>query len=177
VLDPLAEAALRVRAGDAAAFQVIVNTTGNALVRLSARMLGSLADAEDVVQEAYIKAYRSLATGQFDGRSSVKTWLYRIVTHASIDAMRSRSRRPPVADTASEPSYDGQALAEAHVALTELSDLLGELPPDQRAALVLKSVEGFTAPEIAELMGSTEGAVEQLLVRGRATLRQKGRGS
>ena len=149
-----------------------MNTTGNALVRLSARMLGNLSEAEDVVQEAYIKAYGSLARGQFDGRASVKTWLYRIVTHGTIDAMRNRARQP-LADTDLEPSYDGQALAEAHLALAELSSMLDALPPDQRAAIVLKTVEGFTAPEIAELLGSSEGAVEQLLVRGRATLRRK----
>ena len=172
-MDTLEEAARRVATGDAAAFRQIVKATNDSLVRLGARMLGSVSDAEDVVQEAYMKAYRSLTQGRFDGRSSVRTWLYRIVTHASIDALRSRARRPVLDDAATEPSLDGVASAEAHVALRELASWLQALPPDQRAAVVLKSVEGLTSAEVAEVMETTEGAVEQRLVRARATLREK----
>jgi RNA polymerase sigma-70 factor (ECF subfamily) len=171
-VDPLDEAARRVASGDTAAYERIVNATSRSLVRLSARMLGSVADAEDVVQECFVKAYRSITAGKFDGRSSVKTWLYRIVTHASIDALRTRSRRP-LADDPVHTSFGGAEVAEARVALVELSTWLDALPPDQRAALVLKAVEGFTTSEIAEILVTSEGAVEQRLVRARATLRDK----
>ena len=138
-------------------------------------MLGNVVDAEDVVQEAYVKAYRALMTGEFDGRANVSTWLYRIVTNQAIDAMRSRARRHKPTDTADEATSD-LASAEQKLALAELSDWMDELPPDQRAALVLKAVEGLTSPEIAEVLQCSEGAVEQRLVRARAQLRKRSEG-
>jgi RNA polymerase sigma-70 factor, ECF subfamily len=174
-LENLTEAVTRVRSGDAAAFQRIVDATSARLVRLAARMLGSVVDAEDVVQEAYVKAYRALMTGEFDGRANVSTWLYRIVTNQAIDAMRGRARRPKPTDTADE-SISDLASAEQQLALAELSDWMSELPPDQRAALVLKAVEGMTSPEVAEILQCSEGAVEQRLVRARAALRKRSEG-
>jgi RNA polymerase sigma-70 factor, ECF subfamily len=174
-LDNLTEAVSRIRSGDAAAFQQVVGATSARLVRLAARMLGNVVDAEDVVQEAYVKAYRSLMTGEFDGRANVSTWLYRIVTNQAIDAMRSRARRPKPTDTADESTSD-LASAEEKLALTELSDWMEDLPADQRAALVLKAVEGLTSPEIAEILQCSEGAVEQRLVRARAALRKRSEG-
>jgi RNA polymerase sigma-70 factor, ECF subfamily len=174
-LENLGEAVQRVRSGDTAAFQQIVDATSARLVRLGARMLGNVVDAEDVVQEAYVKAYRALISGEFDGRANVSTWLYRIVTNQAIDAMRSRTRRPKPTDTADETTSD-LASAEQKLALTELVDWMNELPPDQSAALVLKAVEGMTSPEIAEILQCSEGAVEQRLVRARATLRKRSEG-
>jgi RNA polymerase sigma-70 factor, ECF subfamily len=172
-LDQLDLAVQRVLKGDMSAFQLIVDQTSTRLVRVSARIMGNVADAEDVVQEAYVKAYRSLTQGQFDGRSKVETWLYRIVVNRAIDAKRSRARDAVPSDTLEELGWDGAASAEAHVALVELDDLLRTLPADQRAALILRSIEGFSAAEIADMLSSTEGAVEQLLVRARAALRQR----
>ncbi|MBX3125592.1 MAG: sigma-70 family RNA polymerase sigma factor [Polyangiaceae bacterium] len=176
-MDTLEEAAARVRRGDTAAFQSIVTSTSDSLVRLSARILGNVSDAEDVVQESMVKAYRALVAEQFDGRSSVKTWLYRIVTHGSIDALRKRRRERTTSDEGIEAGWDGLALAEARLALQELTDWLAALPEEQRVAIVLKSVEGLSTPEIAEILECSEGAVEQRLVRARATLRQKRSGS
>lgn len=174
-MDNLTEAVARIRRGEAAAFQQVVDATSARLVRLAARMLGNVMDAEDVVQEAYVKAYRSLMTGEFDGRANVSTWLYRIVTNQAIDAMRSRARRPKPTDTADDSTSD-LASAEQQLALAELSDWMSDLPPDQRAALVLKAVEGMTSPEIAEVLQCSEGAVEQRLVRARAALRKRSEG-
>lgn len=171
-MDNLDEAVARVRSGDTAAFQRIVDETSARLVRLAARMMGSVVDAEDVVQEAYVKAYRALSTGEFDGRANVSTWLYRIVTNQAIDSMRGRARRPKATDTADETMSD-LASAEQKLALAELSDWMSDLPPDQRAALVLKAVEGLTSPEIAEVLQCSEGAVEQRLVRARTALRKR----
>jgi RNA polymerase sigma-70 factor (ECF subfamily) len=133
-------------------------------------MMGNLADAEDVVQDAYVKAYRSLVEGRFDSRSKVDTWLYRIVTNTAIDAMRSKSRRRED-DVAVEGATAGDA--ESRLALAELDDWLKDLPPDQRVALTLTAIEGMSAPEAAEVLGVSEGAVEQRVVRARATLREK----
>lgn len=171
-MDNLGEAVERVRLGDIAAFQRIVDATSARLVRLAARMLGNVIDAEDVVQEGYVKAYRALMSGEFDGRANVTTWLYRIVTNQAIDAVRSRKRRPQPTDTADE-SISDLASAEQKLALAELEDWMSDLPADQKAALVLKAVEGLTSPEIAEVLQCSEGAVEQRLVRARATLRKR----
>lgn len=135
--------------------------------------MGNQADAEDVVQEAYVKAFRALKAGEFDRRSSTATWLYRIVVNGAIDAKRSRTRRAEQTDVQVDPSWDGAALAEARLALSELDEWLDALPPDQRAALVLQSLEGLNNAEIAQVMGVSEGAVEQRLVRARTTLRQR----
>src|SRR6188768_2419528 len=158
---------------DRSAFQQIVDATSQKLVRLGARIMGNQADAEDVVQEAYVKAYRALTAGEFDRRASVNTWLYRIVVNGAIDAKRSRNRRAEASDEQVDPGWDGAARAEARLALSELDDWLQALPAEQRAALVLQSMEGLNNTEIAQVMGVSEGAVEQRLVRARATLRQK----
>lgn len=161
--------------GDPAAFRRLVVETSHKLVRLAARITGSVEEGEDVVQEAYVKAHRALVDGRFDGRSRIETWLYRIVANTAIDALRAGAKRPKSADTIPEPSWDGAGAAEARVALAELDSLLDGLPHDQRAAIVLKSVEGLSAGEIADVLNTTEGAVEQRLVRARATLREWGR--
>jgi RNA polymerase sigma-70 factor (ECF subfamily) len=173
-LSDLEQAAARVQSGDMGAFRQIVEATTDRMFRLSARMMGSLADAEDVMQEAYVKAYQALSSGGFDRRSRVDTWLYRVVANTAIDALRSRKRRPTQSDEAIEPQFDGVASAEARVALVEIEQLLGLLPPDQRAAVALKALEGLTSAEVAEMLECSEGAVEQRLVRARATLRQLG---
>ena len=172
-MDTLEKAVDRVLSGDRSAFQQIVDATSQKLVRLGARIMGNQADAEDVVQEAYVKAYRSLTSGEFDRRSSTNTWLYRIVVNGAIDAKRSRKRRGEASDEQVDLGWDGAAFAEARMALSELDDWLRALPTDQRAALVLQSMEGLNNTEIAKIMGVSEGAVEQRLVRARATLRQK----
>lgn len=174
----LEEAADRVLAGDAAAFQIIVDATSAKLVRLAARMLGSVADGEDVAQEAYVKAYRALAAGEFDRRASVATWLYRITVNTALDARRRRARAKTSSLTQGEsdemidPGWDGAASAEARVALRELSSLLEALPEEQHAALVLKALEGLSSAEVGDILGISEGAVEQRLVRARAALRK-----
>ena len=172
-MDTLEKAVDRVLSGDRSAFQQIVDGTSQKLVRLGARIMGNQADAEDVVQEAYVKAYRALTAGEFDRRASVNTWLYRIVVNGAIDAKRSRTRRAESSDEQVDPGWDGAARAEARLALSELDDWLQALPAEQRAALVLQSMEGLNNTEIAQVMGVSEGAVEQRLVRARATLRQK----
>jgi len=172
-LDTLEKAVDRVLSGDRSAFQQIVDATSQKLVRLGARIMGNQADAEDVVQEAYVKAYRALSAGEFDRRSSTNTWLYRIVVNGAIDAKRTQKRRAEASDEQIDPGWDGAARAEARLALSELDDWLQALPPEQRAALVLQSMEGLNNTEIAQVMGVSEGAVEQRLVRARASLRQK----
>jgi RNA polymerase sigma-70 factor (ECF subfamily) len=172
-LPDLEAAVARVVAGDVQAFGEIVERTSRELVRLAARLMGSLEDGEDVVQDAYVKAYQALSAGRFDGRSGVKTWLYQIVTHRAIDALRSKARRPVATDRVDEAAVATAASPEVQLALVELSEWLEVLPVEQRAAVVLQSVQGFSSQETAAILGCSEGAVEQRLVRARATLRAR----
>ncbi len=173
----LSLSARRVARGDPAAFRTIVEHTEQQSYRLAARILGSTADAEDVLQEAYVKAYRALSEGRFDERAGVQTWFRRIVTNACIDALRRRAARPAGEDTALENGrFDSGLDPEARAALSELGSWLDDLPPEQRAALVLCAVEGLTAPEAADALACTVGAVEQRLVRARSALRRRREG-
>jgi RNA polymerase sigma-70 factor (ECF subfamily) len=138
--------------------------------------VSDIVEAEDVVQESYVSAYQALVEGSFDGRSSVTTWLRRIVINRAIDALRSRRRRPRLDDTQIEFSWAGASSIEGSAALAELDEWLQSVSPDQRAALVLSVMEGMSNAEIAEAVGCSEGAVEQRLVRARVALRQRSRG-
>lgn len=161
-----------VERGDEAAFRTIVDHTRAPLYRLAARLLGDLADAEDALQEAYVSAYRALREGGYDGRAKLETWLYRVVTNACLDARR-RRRDERAPESAREPRFDGLVSAEARVALRELDALLSGLGEAERATLVLVSLEGLSAREAAQVLGCTEGAIEQRLVRARQALRSR----
>lgn len=166
--------ASRVSKGDAAAFRQIVDHTRAHLYRLAARLLGDVADAEDALQDAYVSAYRSLTEGRYDGRSKLETWLYRIVTNTCIDQLRKRkTRKEDEQKEEHEGKFDGLVSVEARVALRELDEMLSELTAQDRAAIVLVHVEGLTVKEAAETLGTTEGAMEQRLLRARAALRKK----
>lgn len=160
-------------AGDTEAFRLIVEGCSTRLTRLGARMLGNVTDAEDLVQEALLRAHRALMDKQFDGRSSVETWLYRIVSNLAVDQLRAKKRRGPSVEATDEMLSDDGNTAEARLALRELDELLIELSPEQRVALVLSAIEGCSNAEIATMMNTSEGSVEQRLVRARAALRQK----
>lgn len=176
-MQDLDAAVTRVQAGQSDAFRHIVAATQARLVRMAARMVGNLAEAEDVVQEAYVKAYRAIVAGQFDQRAKVETWLYRIVVHAAIDSSRQRRGRARRDDeAATDLRYEPFEQLEARHALGEIAELLSGLPEEQRTALVLRTLEGLSSKEVAHILECSEGAVEQRLVRARQTLREK-RGS
>jgi RNA polymerase sigma-70 factor (ECF subfamily) len=164
------------------------------------RMLGSVHDAEDLVQETYLRAWRSQDT--FEGRSSMRTWLYRIATNACLTALESRGRRPlptGLGQEASDPY--GTLVQQPEVPWLEpvpdalVSDLpddpaavvtsresirlafvaaLQNLPPRQRVVLVLREVLAWKAAEVAELLGTSTAAVNSMLQRARAQLDQAG---
>jgi RNA polymerase sigma-70 factor (ECF subfamily) len=161
------------------------------------RMLGSVQDAEDQVQETMVRAWRSLR--QFEGRSSLRTWLYKIATNACLRAIENRSRRPlpsglgaPSADPDGplggerlevpwlQPIPDALFVATpadpAEVAVSRqnmrlaLIAALQYLPPRQRAVLILRDVLGWRAAEVAELLDASTAAVNSALQRARAQL-------
>ena len=135
-------------------------------------MLANVTDAEDLVQEAFLRAHRALLNKQFDGRASVETWLFRIVTNMAIDQLRLGKRRGQVVEATDEMLIDDGNGPEAQLALRELDQWMSGLAPEQRAVLVLSAMDGFSNSEIAQIMNCSEGSVEQRLVRGRAALRQ-----
>jgi RNA polymerase sigma-70 factor (ECF subfamily) len=165
------------QAGDERAFRRLVEPYRRALHVHCYRMLGSPHDAEDVVQETLLRAWRGLE--RFEPRAQLQTWLYRIATNACLDELERRPRRPePVQpypdgehDEHAAPTYD----PAARYALREGMELallraIQELPGRQRAVLILRDVLGWTAPEVAELLDSTVAAVNSALQRARATI-------
>jgi RNA polymerase sigma-70 factor, ECF subfamily len=159
---------------DQAEFRRLVERMAGRLLRLAARVVGDRALAEDVVQEAWTSAFQAHRQQRFEGRAAVDTWLYRIVLRAALNARRSRSRRDRVAaSSALTFPLDSGASLDARVALREVAALLDLLPEEQASALVLKEFEGLTAAEVARALDCSKGAVEQRLVRARATLRER----
>lgn len=190
----------RARGGDGEAFRELVGPHRRELQAHCYRMLGSAADAEDALQETLLAAWQGLAG--FEGRSSVRTWLYRVATSRCLNALRSASRRPPMnsplpGHEPPEPTRlgdvawlepfpdlllaglpDGAPGPEARVEARESISLafvtaLQLLPPRQRAVLILRDVLGFRASEVAEVLDCTEESVTSALKRARATLRDR----
>jgi RNA polymerase sigma-70 factor (TIGR02960 family) len=187
----------RARAGDGAAFRELTEPYRRELHVHCYRMLGSLQDAEDVLQDTLLAAWRGL--GGFEGRASVRTWLYRIATNRCLNARRSASRRPaeewnmPSVEPPAPTRYgevawlepfpdallDGGAAPgpEASFEQREAISLafvaaVQSLPPRQVAVLILRDVLGFRATEVAEMLDSTVESVNSALKRARAGLRR-----
>jgi RNA polymerase sigma-70 factor (ECF subfamily) len=166
------------------------------------RMLGSAVDADDAVQETMVRAWKSL--DRFDGRASLRTWLYRIATNVCLDALSDRNRRArPIEDSPAgtiddeliarprthwlEPIPDARALPDdaspAEAAILRESIRLAfvaalqHLPPRQRAALILTEVLGWSAAEVADSLESSVASVNSALQRARATLASRDLGA
>jgi RNA polymerase sigma-70 factor (TIGR02960 family) len=186
---------VRARSGDADAFRELVDPYRRELQLHCYRILGSVQDAEDVLQETLLATWRGL--GRFEGRSSLRAWLYRIATNRCLNALRDLGRRPkeapamvepPLPTRLSEPIWlepypdvllEGVAeTASGPEARYETRETIGlafvaalqHLPPRQRAALVLRDVLGFHTAEVADMLGTTEASVKGALQRARATL-------
>jgi len=165
------------QAGDERAFRALVEPHRRALEVHAYRMLGSPQDAEDIVQETLMRAWRRL--DRFERRSSLETWLYRIATNACLDELERRPKRPepvfPYPDArlleAETPVVDPAARYAMHEGI-ELAFLtaIQRLPGRQRAILILRDVLGWTAAETAELLESTVAAINSGLQRARATI-------
>jgi RNA polymerase sigma-70 factor (TIGR02960 family) len=188
----------RARAGDEDAFRALTDPHRRELQLHVYRIVGSAQDAEDLVQETLLAAWRGLR--QFEGRASLRAWLYRIATNRSLDALRASRRRPedlqrmtgmpeptrygepiwlqPFPDVLLEGIADEapgpQARYEAKETI-ELAFIVGlqHLPPQQRAVLVLRDVLGFRAGEVAEMLDTTEPSVHSLLHRARAAFESR----
>ena len=188
----------RARAGDEEAFRELIDPYRGELQVHCYRILGSVQDAEDLLQETLLAAWRGLE--RFDGRASLRSWLYRIATNRCLNALRDRGRRPrevePIAEPP-EPTRRGEPIwlqpypdalldtvadtspgPEARYELREAVSLafvaaLQHLPPRQRAVLVLRDVLGLRAVEVADMLETSEAAVKGALQRARAALERR----
>ena len=168
------------RAGDERAFRRLVEPHRRALEIHCYRMLGSPQDAEDVVQETLLRAWRRLE--RFERRASVQTWLYRIATNACLDELERRPRRPapvqPYPDARVEQAASPVSDPAARYAQREGMELafltaIQSLPGRQRAVLILRDVLGWTGPEVAELLDTTVAAANSALQRARGTIERE----
>jgi RNA polymerase sigma-70 factor, ECF subfamily len=189
------------RDGDEGAFRRLVEPHRVELHAHSYRMLGSVHDAEDALQTTLFRAWRGLS--KFEGRSSLRSWLYRIATNACLDAIARRPKRvlpidygpgdggdgeaeAPLAESVWIEPYpddvvgieDGRAGPDARYEQREAVELafiaaLQHLPPRQRAVLVLREVLGFSAREVAEALDSTVASVNSALQRARKTIDER----
>src|SRR5579875_507864 len=177
-------------------FETLAEPFRRELLAYCYRMLGSVHDAEDLVQETYLRAWK--AYERFEGRSSLRTWLYRIATNACLTALEGKGRRPlpsglgtPASDPAGElaastevpwlePIPDalaGAGAADPAAIVTSRESIrlalitaLQHLPSRQRVVLILRDVLGWRAAETAELLGVTTVAVNSMLQRARAQI-------
>ena len=190
----------RARAGDGEAFRELTEPYRRELRVHCYRMLGSLQDAEDVLQETLLAAWQGLRG--FEGRASIRSWLYRIATNRCLNARRSASRRParewdmpeveppeptrlgelvwlePYPDALLEGAIGVPLGPEARYEQTEAISLafvtaLQVLPPRQLAVLILRDVLGFHANEVADMLDSTVESVNSALKRARASLQRR----
>ncbi|HEY7069953.1 MAG TPA: sigma-70 family RNA polymerase sigma factor [Acidimicrobiales bacterium] len=195
----VADLLVAARGGDETAFAGLVEPHRRELRVYCYRMLGSLEDAEDLVQETFLRAWRHL--GGFEGRSSLRAWLYRIATNACLDALDGRARRvlPPDLHPPSDPTVDpaprtdvlwlqpfpdrllepvapaedepGAAVVARETVELAFLAALQHLSPAQRAVLILRDVAGWPAKEAAAQLDLSVAAANSALHRARATLR------
>ena len=188
----------RARAGDEDAFRELTDPYRRELQLHIYRIVGSAQDAEDLLQETLLAAWRGLE--QFEERASVRAWLYRIATNRSLDALRASRRRPedpaddrrcpsrpagasrsgssPTPTSCSRGSRTQAPGPEARYETKEAIALafivgLQHLPPQQRAVLVLRDVLGYRAAEVAEMLDTSEASVNSLLRRARAAFESR----
>jgi RNA polymerase sigma-70 factor, ECF subfamily len=131
------------------------------------RILRSPHDAEDALQEALLRGWRSL--DRFEGRGSLRSWLYRIATNTSLDQMRRRSERATMDELADHAELEDHV--EQREWLQRLTEAAGRLTPKQRAAFVLRDIIGLPASEAADALGTSLASVNSSLQRARSAVR------
>ena len=177
-----ATAAEEARKGNQQAFRALVERHSRPLFRLAYRMTGNEHDAEDLVQETFLRAYKQLHS--FDGRAAFGTWLYRIATNCALDLLRSRKTRAEVAAPAGDnDEFDWLAQAAAHDPSPErltlssqiaglLGPALGKLTEMERAAFVLRHYEGCDIEQVASALGVKQNAAKHTVFRAVQKLRR-----
>jgi RNA polymerase sigma-70 factor (ECF subfamily) len=176
-VDPDGALVARAQRGDDAAFSELVQRHASRLLNMVSHLVGSREDAEDLVQETFVQAYRGLGT--YQGRSQFFTWLYRIATNRAISTHRKRrletvQRREALVweqQPGRERSDPGTAVIEAEET-QRVQHAIARLPEDRRAVLVLRDIDGLDYAEIAEILQLPAGTVRSRLHRARLELRE-----
>ncbi|MER7010443.1 RNA polymerase sigma factor SigM [Saccharopolyspora sp. NPDC000359] len=156
--------------GDPHAFSELFRRHRDRLWAVALRTMRDHEDAADALQDAMISAFRNASS--FRAESQVTTWLHRIVVNACLDRIRRRQARPtvPLPETGpAEPAVPRDAIAEQDTRMA-VQDALAALPEDQRSAIVLVDVEGYSVAETASILGIADGTVKSRCARGRAKL-------
>lgn len=179
------EALAQARGGDAQGYRALVERYSPKVFRLAYRITGNEADAEDVVQDAFLRAYRGL--GKFDERSQFSTWLYRITTNAALDLIRKRKRHEDNREQASATDPDalhptetipaGNPSPDRLVLSAEVKEKVEEamnrLSPKEKAAFVLRHFEGMSIAEIARTLDMGSSAAKNNIFRAVQKLRRE----
>ena len=165
----------RLRAGDARAFEDLVIAYQHRVFGVALRMLGSRAEAEEIAQEVFLRAYRAI--GAFRGEARLGTWLYGIASRLCLNRLASPDRRLARGDEAladvAAPTPDAASTAERAELDAALRAAIAGLPEDRRLVLVLRDVEGLSYEEIAETLAIDPGTVRSRLHRARLQLKEK----
>jgi RNA polymerase sigma-70 factor (ECF subfamily) len=183
-VDDEASLVAQLRAGDEAAFEQVVRSYGGRLLAVARRIVGSEEDARDVVQDAFLNAFRSL--DRFEGNAKLSTWLHRIVVNAALMRLRTRKRKPEQSIETLLPGFqeDGhheerfQSWDEPVDKLMERAEnrdlvrkQIDALPEGYRTVLVLRDIEGLDTEETANVLGLSVNATKIRLHRARQALR------
>lgn len=167
-----AEAVKRVLSGDADAFRILTDRHARGLYRVAYRITGTMADAEDVTQEAFIRAYRQLAT--YDARAAVSTWLHRITVNCAVDFLRARRRKREQDDEKelemAKTTHDPERGMDIRAAVTRGMKTLTE---SERTAFVLRHFEGKSIEEIGRALGTKVNATKHTIFRAVQKLRRE----
>ncbi len=170
----------QVRAGDGEAFRLLVERYSRTIFRLTYRMTGNEQDAEDMVQETFLRAYRQIHS--YDSRAGFGTWLFRIATNCSLDLLRKRgvrreSQEPAFEDDGPKMELPSTAPSPERLAISgqirrRLRVALAQLSPAERAAFILRHFEGVPIDEISRALGHSNSAARQSVFRAAAKLRR-----
>jgi RNA polymerase sigma-70 factor, ECF subfamily len=175
-------AADEVRRGNQLAFRVLVERHSRSVFRLAYRMCGNEQDAEDLVQETFLRAYKQI--NRFDGRSAFSTWLYRICANCSLDLLRSRKSRREVnvkdrgeqtqdwLEAVAAPQPSPERLTQSGQVAKLLEPALNQLSEMERTAFVLRHYEGCDIEEIAQTLGVQANAAKHSVFRAVQKLRR-----
>jgi RNA polymerase sigma-70 factor (ECF subfamily) len=172
-------AVARARAGDSDGFRLLVERHSRNVFRLAYRMIGNEQDAEDIVQETFLRAYRQL--NRYESRSTFGTWLYRIAANCSLDLLRARKRSPEAPTAAGDrdvlDSMPAGAPGPDRVALSaevqrRVAAAMGELSQQERTAFVLRHFEGLSIDDISGMLGVGGNAAKHSIFRAVQKLRK-----
>jgi len=175
------DAVERARSGDSDAFRLLVEQHSHAIFRLAFRMTGNEQDAEDVVQETFLRAYRQL--NKYEARSSFSTWLFRIASNYSLDLIRMRKRHEDRRERATSEEHDilnvipvdtpgPDRIVYGTEVQQKVSAALDQLSAQERTAFVLRHFEGLSIEEIGESLGTGTNATKHSIFRAVQKLRK-----